>query len=347
MLIGKTRSFSNDNSKILSISIMALALIIVSTIRGDFTSDYIGYAYNYTKYANVGFSRLLTVDEHYETLFALLNWGLNIISKDPLILFFFCSLVVVCPFCLIVYKYSSNWGMSFILLLAVGFYYPSFNVTRQVMAASICACSIFFIEKKCFSKFCIIILIATLFHRLSILFLPFYYILQIKPTLTKNLILLAIIGIFSYAYKLVSLHLIDSLGFDYSLDSDVSGMKSADIKSCIVYLLISAFIVVVGFPRATKTSKIENTNLYNICYNASLIWGGLYFLSMNLQFVIRLSYYFFPFVALALTYVLASFVEKKNKKNCTIMISVLLFIFFYNAYSGSSYNPYYTIFNID
>lgn len=346
LLLGKSSDDKKTNNKqFFSLAFVVVVFAFISSVRGDFTSDYVVYANNYLKFDGVPFKNLLKVDKHYEPLFSLLNWTLIKISDDSVWLFTICSFLILIPYSIIIRRYSVNWGLSFILLLTVGFYLPSFNVTRQVVAASICSLGVFYIYKKDFLRFCLIVVIASAFHRLSLLFLPFYFVLQIKPTAKNIILMLASVVAISYAYEYISFYIIGLFGFDYTRDSEVLGMKSGDLKSCIVYLAVSAFVIFFGKPRNQKIT-IDNGRLSCIIYDATLIWGALYLLSMNLQFVIRFTYYFFPFVAIALPKTLLNVRNEAARKIIIAGIILLLSYFFFNAYSGSAYNPYYTIFSI-
>lgn len=96
-------------------------------------------------------------------------------------------------FARVVHRYSPDplWSYLFYYVLFFSFY----GVTglRQTIAAALCLMAIPFIEKKKLIPFIILVMLATSFHTIAIVFLPAYFLLQIK--ISRPYLVIASIGI--------------------------------------------------------------------------------------------------------------------------------------------------------
>ncbi len=316
-----------------------LVLIVLSSIRGDFTADYAAYTFDYNRYLGANVKDIFSVYNRYEPLYALLNYVLANVFKNPISLFAVCSIIIVGAYVNLIKKESVNIALSLVLFVTVGVYYPSFNTMRQVLAAAIFSMAIPYVYRGDFKRYAVIVIVATLFHKISILMIPIYFILRMKVSLKNNMILFVGTGVVSALYELIATRLNDFLGFSYSFESSTSsGMQGSTFKSVVVYIFIGLFVLICS-------SWIKDSPKKNVNVNGTLIWTALYFLSMNLNFSVRLAYYFCPFMLLSVPAVLRGISNKRTRNFATAVIVFLLFVFFINAYSGSKYNPYYTIFS--
>lgn len=82
------------------------------------------------------------------------------------------SLLLVGLSFLVIRKYSPSIMLSCLLFVIYCFYYRCFNEMRQAMALGVICYSFHFIDQKNIKKYITCILIAALFHRTSIIFLP-------------------------------------------------------------------------------------------------------------------------------------------------------------------------------
>ena len=77
-------------------------------------------------------------------------------------------------------RYSKDYLMSLIMFVAFNFFYYYYFVLRQVLGLSIILLSIKYIEEKKPMKYIALILLASLFHKSSIIFLICYFIFNMK-----------------------------------------------------------------------------------------------------------------------------------------------------------------------
>lgn len=117
-----------------------------------------------------------------ETGFTLLNKVIAHFTDNYQWLFVITSLICM----ILVYKsirdYSADIVLSVFMLLLGSFYLASYNFVRQSIAIAIFAFSLRYIERKQQGKYYISILIAISMHSISIVYLPFYFLSNLKLT---------------------------------------------------------------------------------------------------------------------------------------------------------------------
>lgn len=157
----------------------------------------------------------------FESGYVVLNWLVSQIFGD-----FKWLLIIHAGFCVwtcgvFVYRYSYSPVLSFSLFVSLGFYTQFFFILRQTLAMCIMLWSIHFIRARKFVKFFFIFLIAFTIHRAVIVFLPLYFIYNLKITkrrypvlimgnffllaispIIANYVLAPILNLFHMSYKL-------------------------------------------------------------------------------------------------------------------------------------------------
>lgn len=161
--------FSKTDKKINKIiySILSmLPFIIVSAIRYDVGTDYFfRYVPNYNTFVEGG-----TVNS-LEILFRGLIKLCIFISDDYIILFAITAVIINSLIISTVFKFSKNVTLSIIIYFCASFYFESMNIVRQFISMSIIFASYkLLFKKKTILLWGICIIVATLFHTMSIVF---------------------------------------------------------------------------------------------------------------------------------------------------------------------------------
>lgn len=141
--------------------------VLVSAIRYDVGTDYFyRYVPNYLIFVKGGYVDSL------EPLFILLIKICVKFSDSYVLLFVVTSIIINVLIMITIFKYSKNPILSIAIFFCGSFYFQSMNLVRQFIAMAIifCAYRILLCEKKKF-LYVIFILIATMFHSMSAVFL--------------------------------------------------------------------------------------------------------------------------------------------------------------------------------
>lgn len=305
-----------------------LVFSIIFTFRGPFTQDYNSYKFFYYFIADLPISSIFNTIYPIEDGFIFFTKIINLVFPNYFFYQFIISLVIILPIFSLSKRFSIYPWFSLLLFLVIGGYYSSFNITRQVMAASIFFFSLIFIYKKNIFLYLSLCFLAFLFHKTSlILFLvyPFFF-LRIN-IFTTSAITLFIILFFVFDNEIVYFFgKIFYNGYTY-------GLGPGSFNGALVPLSISLFIFLFAFFNKVKNNQF----LFNgvILYFASTLFG------LSTQMIGRFSEFFVIFPILFLPNLIFSFKNKYFRLSLLTIIPILLILFNYISLSNDSYNPYY------
>lgn len=317
----------------------------MSFIRWETGTDWETYKYF--------FENIETHSYLMERGYGYLNLFVYKISSSYTSLLFTIGLIIFSFKYTTVYKYSKNSILS--LIAAFSLQRGDIFFVRQNLALAIVFFSVRYIIEKNKIKFIVCILLASLIHVSSIIFLPAYCIFNLKIKI-KNLIIIFWASIFSGLLLEKILKLLSSTLFSGSylgykmvryIGSDLSGYGngrswfSIMLRSSInkIFLLV---IFVYVFEKARKNNSLLNgfLNLYYISFIIFMIFG-----TINIA-LLRLGLYYEQFQVILFSYLTLLF--KGRNQKCFVVVIVILYLFlrlklnYLNYYD--EFVPYKTIF---
>lgn len=122
--------------------------------------------FNNRQYIEIGFSVFCSV--------------IKILGGNHQTMFIISSLFVMSSACIFAYRHSKDLVLSVFILISFPFYYSSFDIIRHFMATAFFLLGYKYVVEHKFIKYVIFLAIGSLFHSISWLFLPFYFVRQIK-----------------------------------------------------------------------------------------------------------------------------------------------------------------------
>ena len=179
----------NRISKIIFQILAVLPFIIVSAIRYDVGTDYfVRYVPNYIEFVN---NRPVP---SLEPLFVIIIKICIFFTSNPTILFVITSIIVNTLVFYTIFKYSKKPVLSVIIYFLGSFYFASMNIVRQYLAMVVLLASYrILLSNKSKYFYLLMILISTLFHTMSIVFIITLF-LDKKPIKLKLLFIILIIS---------------------------------------------------------------------------------------------------------------------------------------------------------
>jgi transmembrane protein EpsG len=253
------------------------------------------------------------------------------------------ALIILIPPAVIFKKYSYSLGISFFIFIAVGPYYDSFNITRQVMAVSILFLGFKYLVNRNFIKFASIVMLAMLFH-VTALFMFFMYFIMVFKTSKYNFFMI----IAGYSLVYIFIDLIGLIGMKYvytGYDLNSYGIDGGSLNKLWMPFFILAIVLTLYSVASNKNYGSENFDHYTrILINSVLHYLCICILATEFKLFERFAYYLLPYIALSVPYAL-SLIKNKDSRIliCCGFFSVLLVYNFYTM-SGTPYDPYFTIF---
>lgn len=235
-------------------------------------------------------------------------------------------------------------GIAFIVLLCSTLYLSYYcSGVRQGIATSICLFSTKQIINRRFIKFIILIIIASLFHKSALIFLPAYFVYKKKMS-TKHLILLLILSyisaplikqIFDIAIMQVTGHY---MGYATMFN------EGANSKTGIGVIIRMTFWLTILFLAHYGTSN--NSTNKNILINLFVVGICLYLMFRYVDILNRFNDYYLSYVIVVFTFAVESF-NKPSRKFFYIysfLILIALFISFV-LFANESFIPYKSYLN--
>lgn len=219
------------------------------------------------------------------------------------------------------------------------FFYTFFSITgiRQTIAVGLTLWSYEYIVRRKLVPFLLIVLIASTLHKTSLIFIPFYWLAQVKIGRTVLICALVALPFLMGAARSFAFILADAAG-DYSGYAE-STYASAGGPNYLIMLLILAAIAYSRCKYLAKRYDYKYTPYINALAVtialAPLVWVDPSFL--------RLSYYYSIFFLALFPHLIESLYPAHDMKAQTLVTIVVLTVFsFIIIRTGSPYGFFWT-----
>ena len=166
---------TNKSKKVLSKYIIFFILFLVMGLRYGIGQDY------FFTYKPV-FETILR-NGNYNNIefgFVLLNKIIQFFTNDYIWIFIVTSFIFVCFVLKSIYDQSVNIAMSIFIMICDCFYFYAMNVVRQSIVIAIFIYAIKYIQEKNLKKYLLFLLVASTIHKIALIFIPVYFISQIR-----------------------------------------------------------------------------------------------------------------------------------------------------------------------
>ena len=335
-LIGISYSLRTNNMrnwKKIGIQVITVILSLFLGLRTWWMADIIKY---HTQYVNCGgpewkqhvFGEIGNIGLRWFFLLEHRLTGGNFQIALLLIAFF-------CMGCLgyVTYKYSASIYWSYLMYIAMGFYFFNFSGLKQSIAMAILLLAFSYIIEGKLACFVVSVFTAGMFHAPALIFFPAYWIARKK--IDKKYIFLMVV-IFAFVFLLRG-QIVTFLSSMY-YDEDTVYNATINVGGKFIMLLIMIFMGIV-LRKPTEEDKVY-TSIFNLIIVATMLQS---FSVFGHNFT-RLADYYFQFVILYIPFIfeqrIPTIVDKSQTTQLNlngrmfsiIYIGVSLFAvyFFYN-----------------
>lgn len=310
------------------------SLFIFSAIRYDVFNDYL---YTYVP----GYYEIISgLNTHFEPLFILLNKFVYYVFNNVDWLFILTSFIFIFFVGKTLKEKSAILPLSIFLFIGSRMYFYSFDQIRQYIGISIFLYNLKNIEKGNFKKFIILTIVSGLFHKLSFIYIPIYFVRYIKLTKKKYIIaILSIIllaPIYTRIFNLVAMHFYPNY-FNYG--SLISGERINNSITMVAFIATNILLSVLYY------TKLTYEPYYRIILNIQLVLLFVTLGTWNLFDSYRIVSMFLYTLILLIPKIISI------EKNRFIKLMLLFIIVLLNCISGyafiknaSKLHPYRTIF---
>ncbi len=327
------REFRN-NDKLFTV-LVSIAVIFVLGLRTQYTGSRDTEMYFLTFNAAQSFTNPVgyldfkgALDGFWlfsEGLFHLYTWLLAQIVPSAQWFLLISTAIMITFVANFIFKNSNDFVISWITFICLGLMTFSMNGLRQAMAMVVCLWSYEFSKKKKFIRFLIVVLMAILIHKSSLVFLFVYPICNMKFNWKNILILTGAVGAFLvYADSFV-------MFYDDLAEESYSGAESfSDGGLVVIVIYLLAIFSTLFFSKHIKEKKVFVPLVLAI---SGLVIYLCRFTSI--QIYERISYYFCYFLVILFPTAFQDISPRYKKliEGAFTLLAVLLF--FYRVNKGA------------
>lgn len=295
-----------------------------------------GYLDSFDFFAEASWSKVFRNLNYlsYEPGFILFNKIIATIWNNQQFFLAICAVITIVPVGNLIAKKSGSPLTSFLVYLAFPIFTISFSGLRQGIAMGICCLALRCVQEKKVLKFILLIVVASLFHSSSLLFLiayPVYNIKMTKKTRLWSLLAIPIILICQVPLLRLVLKLLGKS--DYYIDNNGA------------YLLLVFFVGAYLFCAMVSDDSDQECNGYlNLFYICCLLQTFGYISSI----ATRTAYYFMIVLVLLLPKAI-NCIEPKMRMFAKYAFNCFFIIYGLDAINGNSWAmsaPYYWFWEI-
>lgn len=323
----------SSNQRIMFVFIF-LPLWLVMGLRWGGGKDYFTYEEIFNNVGNGSFHGSLEIGYYYLNLF------LYKLTHNPQSIFLVSSYVITFLHLKSIIKYCDNICIVVLAFLGLGYYFHSMNAIRQFMAISIAFAALEYLESKQFLKYLTYILIAALFHKSVLIWLPVYFMVNyIKGK--KYYIITGTSFILINLFSEKVLNILNKYGI-YSFYIQIKS-KFLEGRISIPNLIFSGTILLCSFLLYNNLISKRRINVIRIriAWIHFHIYAALYVFGI---FSTRIAFHFSIVQLLLITDIIQSFKMSSRvilKLITAVILFVLMLITLYISVStGNDFIPY-------
>ncbi len=308
--------------------------------------DTIVYARDFNRIVNKNISFRGIFNEFYKDYgFYLAAKLFSLISTNVNFWIFCCAIPYLLSVTWLIYKYSKNIFISFILFVTLDFYMYDFQLMRHVTSFAFIIISIKYLIEKKFKKFLLLVLIASSFQIVSLIFLIAYPISRFKidNRILIGLLLISAVGVYIIPNK-QWISLLFKISF---LKNDrFAHFQTADSLTYSYFFIELLFLILSAFyMRRYPNSQKENINGYLLDQKSLLIICGVGAFFYLFQVIIgefyRVAQYFSIFTIILVPMAVQNERNKITRNIIYLLIVIFCLKHFWGGYFyAKEYSPY-------
>ncbi|UYG93834.1 EpsG family protein [Cytobacillus firmus] len=307
----------------------SVSLILIMGLRDETVgTDIISYK-NEFENADYYLNNLLRPTELGYSFF---NNLINTIGFNFQMYLLIISIIIIGSISLLYYRYSKNVLMSFYLHFTIGLFAMSMSGIRQILAVSITIIAFIFLMKNKKLLFFLFTCLAYTFHNSAIAFLITIFFKNIKITKKSGFIIFGIASLMFFMkgwLTIIVQYLTPDKYLKYleiSFDTNINPLV----------ILVNMAIPLACLLLWPKSSEGKESNILSIIFILSCINFLISFLSVEIKYLSRISFYFMVYNTVLIPNVINNIKSKEIKTIALIFCIFLPLVQFIMVTPGSS-----------
>lgn len=315
------------------------------------------YARDFVRIVNQNISFIGIFSNFYKDYgFYLLAKLFSLLCKNYNAWLFFCAIPYTYGVTWLIYKYSKDIYLSFVMYLSLGFYLYNFQLVRHTFALGLIIIAYKSLEEGNTKKFFLITLFASFCHSISAIFFLAYFLRSGRVTFRQVIwIVVGCILIYILAQPNVwrllfkAIPFLNSTRFYHYLDDTSSGISSEFYIQILIiivcwYYLYKKKNITNNIYNAASIKQVKKTKLkisygyYNVTnpnltllFNMSVIAALFYYLTIVLAEGYRIAQYFSIFTVI----LLPNAISNESKKYIRLILKAFVVFFCIKHFFGA------------
>ena len=324
LLFGFIISPSRDcYRKKIYVYIESVLLLFIATFRSNYTSDMVRYSINFQRVASNSWSDAF--HEKFHTGLYVFIKLISVISNNIHFIYFILSFLFVYAVGKLIYKYSVDPILSYLMLIPMGYFAFTLTGIAQGMSMALVILALLSLNDGNILHFCIFVVLATFFHTSALI--AFLLILNryIKFNYYSCLFIAVMYSvIYIFKYHIGSFLITQTSYRDYTVKVSDGGFFEL-----LIYL-----VILIGSIFVLKNDVRENSKIKSLVYSCLL--GVIFFTFVPiLTEFFRIALYFNVFVIILLPEIINRYTFNNLKDK--IIVNVIVYICFLLEYFGFTY----------
>lgn len=327
-LVAIPYSRTSNSVKVAVLKFQTLILFVFAALRSNTVGgDLERYLPEFKDVSRITISELV-VDGYgnRERIFSIIEKLISYISDSDRCFIFFMSLIIIWISYRAIIKHSYHYMLSSFLFLTI-IYCNSLNIIRASITVSIALYMYGSIVNRNLLKFLLLLTVAVLIQRTSIVLLPLYFLYNRE--IKVKFLAVAILGSLAFSFVLTGTGLANVLE-TYFLVNTADGTdlyiveKSSGLSNMAIFLLgLTIYVLYCLY----KNNQLYKDKIFIFFVNTLVVATCLQFFSSIFTLINRLSLFYYSYLIFALPYFFTKYKESFPLSIRIVVISIFIAIY--------------------
>ena len=257
----------------------------------------------------------------FEYGYRLYNKLISYIGNSDQVITIANSILIIFLLSALIKKKSLYPLLSIWLYITLGIFQTQMNMSRNAIGILICYLSFDFIRERKLVKYILCVVLATLFHSSSILFLPFYWIagkIKLTPKFLSRTLILAIV--FGFGFSVIRPMVVRVLPLEYSryFSGNTTKLESLMVGAFHLLLLLFTWVMMEREGRL----KAVNDEIIGVWMFVAEIF--FFCVGFDVAYATRMAALFGPYLIILIPNLLGKGIKTDSKRLAVIAMIVVI-----------------------
>ncbi len=273
-----------------------------------------------------------SMPKYVESGYRLLNEILKKFTSDPQSIFIVSAIIICGSYYFIIYKESISPVYSILLFVLCKDYFIAMNGMRQYIATAIMILALPYMKEKKVIKSLPFFIIAFLFHKSVVIFIPLYILYNVNIPPLRSGIIVIVIYLLSFTIRGFILPYLARFGFYSNYFTNSYANKTENFNWAYMLIFLSFFLLLAYEYESVKNSK-ELKLLYSAVTLCLFVMSLSAVMPSNIH---RLTWHMNSFIVMYVPLAIKNLNLKISKTSISNIVAVVILV----AYVGIIINDF-------